>query len=92
VVYECNYYYYLENLDLINSLTTLAEESGKGYYERWEFLNAYSGCMIGNPAISVVADAYVKGFLFIVIYISKYSNIKNYIDGNNKNLFKIHSN
>jgi predicted alpha-1,2-mannosidase len=47
--------------DEINSLIDLAEESGNGYYERWEFLNAYSGCMIGNPAISVIADAYVKG-------------------------------
>jgi predicted alpha-1,2-mannosidase len=47
--------------DMINSLVTLAEESGKGYLERWEFLNAYSGCMLGNPAISVIADAYAKG-------------------------------
>ncbi|HKG05486.1 MAG TPA: glycoside hydrolase family 92 protein, partial [Pedobacter sp.] len=28
---------------------------------RWEFLNAYSGCMIGNPAVSVMTDAYMKG-------------------------------
>lgn len=47
--------------DEINSLVTLAEESGRGYLERWEFFNAYSGCMIGNPAISLIADAYVKG-------------------------------
>ena len=47
--------------DMINSLVTLAEESGKNYYERWEFLNAYSGCMIGNPALPVIADAYQKG-------------------------------
>ena len=47
--------------DVINSLTTMAEESGREYYERWEFFNAYSGCMIGNPALSVIADAYVKG-------------------------------
>ena len=49
------------NADMINSLMTLAEESEKNYYERWEFLNAYSGCMIGNPAICVIADAWVKG-------------------------------
>ena len=48
-------------VDVINSLTALAEESGRGYYERWEFLNAYSGCMLGNPALSVIADAWVKG-------------------------------
>lgn len=47
--------------DLINSLVTMADQSGREYYERWEFLNAYSGCMIGNPALSVLADAYVKG-------------------------------
>jgi predicted alpha-1,2-mannosidase len=47
--------------DMINSLVTLADESGKGYLERWEFLNAYSGCMVGNPAISVIVDAYMKG-------------------------------
>ncbi|MDR3297001.1 MAG: GH92 family glycosyl hydrolase, partial [Prevotellaceae bacterium] len=46
--------------DLIGSLTTLAETSGRGYYERWEFLGAYSGCMVGNPAIAVLADAYAK--------------------------------
>lgn len=47
--------------DMINSLVTLAEESGNHYLERWEFLNAYSGCMIGNPAVSVIADAWAKG-------------------------------
>lgn len=47
--------------DMLNSLITLADESGKGYFERWELANAYSGCMIGNPAISVLADAYTKG-------------------------------
>lgn len=47
--------------DLIASLTTMAEQSGREYYERWELLNAYSGCMLGNPALSVLADAYAKG-------------------------------
>jgi len=47
--------------DLVNSLVKLAEESGNEYLERWEFLNAYSGCMVGNPAISVLVDAYAKG-------------------------------
>lgn len=47
--------------DEINSWVQLAELSGKKYYDRWEFLNAYSGCMTGNPAVSVLADAYVKG-------------------------------
>ncbi len=46
--------------DELNSLITLAEQSGKGYFERWELLNAYSGCMIGNPALSVLTDAYRK--------------------------------
>ena len=47
--------------DTIDSLTDLADESGKSYLERWEFLNAYSGCMNGNPAVAVIADAYAKG-------------------------------
>jgi predicted alpha-1,2-mannosidase len=47
--------------DLINSLITLAKEKNKDYLERWELLNAYSGCMLGNPAVSVIADAYAKG-------------------------------
>jgi predicted alpha-1,2-mannosidase len=47
--------------DLINSLVTLAKEKNKDYLERWELLNAYSGCMLGNPAVSVIADAYAKG-------------------------------
>ncbi|MFV0591821.1 MAG: GH92 family glycosyl hydrolase [Draconibacterium sp.] len=47
--------------DMLNSLLTLSEESGKGFFERWELANAYSGCMIGNPAVSVLADAWAKG-------------------------------
>lgn len=47
--------------DLVNSLVTLADESGKHYLERWELLNAYTGCMIGNPAVTVLAEAYAKG-------------------------------
>ena len=47
--------------DLINSLVEIAEQSGNEYLERWELLNAYSGCMLGNPAISILCDAYTKG-------------------------------
>ena len=47
--------------DMINSLIELADESGNKYMERWEFLNAYSGCMIGNPAVSVMVDAFNNG-------------------------------
>ncbi|GHT45726.1 hypothetical protein AGMMS49965_22870 [Bacteroidia bacterium] len=47
--------------DEINSFISLAEENGTGYFERWEFLNAYSGCMVGNPAVAVLAEAYAKG-------------------------------
>ncbi|QEC78892.1 GH92 family glycosyl hydrolase [Mucilaginibacter ginsenosidivorax] len=46
--------------DMINSLVNLAVEKKAGYLERWEFLNAYSGCMLGNPAVSMIADAYAK--------------------------------
>ncbi len=47
--------------DLVNSLVEMGDQSGKHYLERWELLNSYSGCMIGNPAIPVIADAYAKG-------------------------------
>ena len=47
--------------DMINSLVTLADETGNHYLERWELLNAYSGCMIGNPAVVVMTDAWAKG-------------------------------
>jgi predicted alpha-1,2-mannosidase len=47
--------------DLVNSLVELGDQSGKQYLERWEFFNAYTGCMIGNPAIVVINDAYAKG-------------------------------
>lgn len=46
--------------DMVNSLVELADESGNKYLERWEFLNAYSDCMMGNPAVSVMVDAYNK--------------------------------
>ena len=46
--------------DMINSLLSLAEENGSECFNRWEFLNAYSGCMVGNPAISIIADAWEK--------------------------------
>ncbi|MEO6149797.1 MAG: GH92 family glycosyl hydrolase [Mucilaginibacter sp.] len=47
--------------DMVNSLVELADDSGKHFLERWEIVNAYSGCMVGNPAISVMTDAYAKG-------------------------------
>ena len=48
-------------VDEINSLVDLAQESGKGYLERWELLNAYTGVMDGDPATAVIVDAYEKG-------------------------------
>lgn len=47
--------------DEVNSLLQMAELSGRGYLPRWELLNSYSGCMLGNPAVSVINDAYQKG-------------------------------
>jgi putative alpha-1,2-mannosidase len=47
--------------DEINTLVELAERSGRGYLERWEIMNAYSGCMDGDPGISIILDAYAKG-------------------------------
>jgi predicted alpha-1,2-mannosidase len=47
--------------DSINSLLEIARLSGKGYLERWEIMNAYSGCMDGDPALSVILDGHRKG-------------------------------
>lgn len=47
--------------DEINSLLQMGELSGREYLPRWEMFNSYSGCMIGNPAVSVINDAYQKG-------------------------------
>ncbi|MGI6242236.1 MAG: GH92 family glycosyl hydrolase [Prevotella sp.] len=47
--------------DLLNSLITMADQSGRQYFERWELFNAYTGCMLGNPAVSVLTDAWAKG-------------------------------
>lgn len=47
--------------DQVASLLDLARLSGKGYLERWEIMNAYSGCMDGDPAVAVIADAMGKG-------------------------------
>src|SRR5208283_3409919 len=47
--------------DTVNSLMQQAELSGNGYLARWEILATESGCMIGDPAVSVFAEAYLKG-------------------------------
>jgi len=47
--------------DEINSLLQIAQLSGRGYLPRWEMLNAYTGSMLGNPGVVVIADAYRKG-------------------------------
>ena len=47
--------------DTVNSLMQQAELSGNGYLARWEIVAAESGCMLGDPAVSVLADAYLKG-------------------------------
>ncbi|MBK1792259.1 GH92 family glycosyl hydrolase [Persicirhabdus sediminis] len=47
--------------DEINSLLQMAQQSGRGYLPRWEMMNAYSQCMVGDPAVIVFAEAYLKG-------------------------------
>ncbi len=69
--------------DMINSLVTLAEQSKRFYFARWELLNSYSGCMFGNPALSVVADAYMKGIrTFDVEKAYEYCKNSSYMTGN----------
>ena len=74
--------------DMINSLVELADENKTHYLERWEFLNAYSGCMVGNPAISVIYDAYAKGIRhFNVSKAYQYSVNTSELYGNGDNCF-----
>jgi predicted alpha-1,2-mannosidase len=72
--------------DMISSLVTMADQSGEHYLERWELLNAYSGCMVGNPAVVVITDAYNKGIRnFDVENAYKYSKLTVDKFGNGKN-------
>jgi predicted alpha-1,2-mannosidase len=47
--------------DQINSMVSLADENGKHYFDRWELMNSYTGCMCGSPEVIVLNDAYQKG-------------------------------
>ncbi len=47
--------------DTVNSLMQQAQLSGDGYLARWEIMTAASGCMIGDPAVSVFTEAYLDG-------------------------------
>ncbi len=47
-------------VDQINSLIHQGTYGGRGMPE-WEFFSNYWNCMVGDPAVSVIADAYVKG-------------------------------
>jgi predicted alpha-1,2-mannosidase len=46
--------------DEVNSLIAMAEQTDKTY-PKWEMTSDYTGCMIGDPGVSVVVDAYMKG-------------------------------
>ncbi len=47
--------------DTINSLQRVMVETGRNHFGRWDIFGCDSGCMVGHPAISVIADAYEKG-------------------------------
>ena len=47
--------------DVINSLIKIADNNNDGYLARWEFMGRESGCMLGDPAISVATSAWLKG-------------------------------
>jgi predicted alpha-1,2-mannosidase len=46
--------------DQIRSAVVLAAENGTGYFDRWELMNSYTGCMDGSPEVVVINDAYQK--------------------------------
>ena len=47
--------------DQINSMLSLAETNGTHYLDRWELIGNYTECMIGNPDLVVINDAWHKG-------------------------------
>lgn len=46
--------------DEVNSLLKIAEYRNSSF-PRWELVGIDAGCMVGDPGLIVVADAYVKG-------------------------------
>lgn len=46
--------------DEVNSLLAIAKYRNSSF-PRWELMGIDSGCMVGDPGLLVVADAYVKG-------------------------------
>lgn len=46
--------------DEVNSLLSLAMDKNAAF-PRWELMGNDSGCMVGDPGLLVIADAYVKG-------------------------------
>lgn len=48
------------NEELIRSLITKSEEGG--IYPKWDMASNYTGTMIGYHAVSLITDAYMKGY------------------------------
>jgi len=46
--------------DEINTFLAMCDQTGKTF-PKWEMTGDYTGCMIGDPGVSVVVDAYMKG-------------------------------
>jgi predicted alpha-1,2-mannosidase len=46
--------------DIINTMLTIYQQQGK--LPVWHLMGCETDCMVGNPAISVVADAILKGY------------------------------
>jgi predicted alpha-1,2-mannosidase len=47
--------------DTINSLMYVARTDNKGRLPRWELMLRESGCMLGDPGVPVIVDAWRKG-------------------------------
>ncbi|PST82232.1 sugar hydrolase [Pedobacter yulinensis] len=46
--------------DMVNTMLNIYKQQGK--LPVWHLMGNETNCMVGNPAITVVADAYLKGF------------------------------
>ncbi len=46
--------------DTVNSLLKISQHTNAGF-PRWELMGIDAGCMVGDPGLIVIADAYLKG-------------------------------
>jgi predicted alpha-1,2-mannosidase len=70
--------------DEVNSLMEVTADGGSKGLARWELMGVDSGCMTGDPAVSVFADAYLKNIRGYDVQ-KAYDMVRNVVLGPNTN-------